>query len=373
MQEGASGAGLGPTRLDRRRVMQGAASFALVVAIFAFVIPRFADYSDVWGAIEDMTWFEVTTLTLVSLWNIVTYWFVLVAVLPGLRLREAGVVNQGSTAIANTVPGGGALGVGVTYAMYNSWGFTKSEIALSVLVSGIWNNFAKLGFPVVALALLAIQGDAGTTLAVAGLLGVVSLVAVIVGFGLVLRSERLAHTVGVLIGRAASWLRRLVRRDAVTGWGEAAVAFRDQAVRLLRQRWLGLSAATLISHTSIYLVLLVALRHVGVSGEQVSWIEVLAAYAFIRLISALPITPGGLGVVELGLVATLQTGLDDMAKAQVVAAVLVFRVMTFFLPVPFGVVSYLFWRRNKSWRKEPAARAAGRSQGPATTSVSRPT
>ena len=75
----------------------------------------------------------------------------------------------------------------------------------------------------------------------------------------------------------------------------------------------------------------------------------------MRLISALPITPGGLGVVELGYAATLGIGLDEPARAGIVAAVLVFRFITYFLPIPLGTASYVFWRRNRRWRV-PVAR-----------------
>ena len=85
------------------------------------------------------------------------------------------------------------------------------------------------------------------------------------------------------------------------------------------------------------------------------WITVLASFAFVRLISALPITPGGVGVVELGYVASLTVGLDESQRASVVAAVLVFRFLTYFLPIPAGVVAYLYWRGNTSWRQIPEA------------------
>ena len=83
------------------------------------------------------------------------------------------------------------------------------------------------------------------------------------------------------------------------------MAFRAQAITLLRDRWHWLTVTTLTSHLSLFLVLLLALRHVGVSEAEVSWVEALAAFALVRLLSAFPVTPGGLGVVELGLAAAL--------------------------------------------------------------------
>lgn len=58
-----------------------------------------------------------------------------------------------------------------------------------------------------------------------------------------------------------------------------------------------LTLATLVSHLSLFLVLLLALRHIGVSNREVSWAEALAVFAFARLVTAIPITPGGIGIV----------------------------------------------------------------------------
>ena len=93
------------------------------------------------------------------------------------------------------------------------------------------------------------------------------------------------------------------------------------------------------------------------SQDELSWIQVLAAFAFVRLISALPVTPGGVGVVELGYAAAMTIGLDDLTSAQVVAAILVFRVITYALPIPLGAGAYVIWRRNRSWRMEEDERS----------------
>ncbi len=341
-----------------KRGLQALISLAIVVGIFVGVLPQFASYSDVWDTIRDMTGIELGTLGLVGAWNIVTYWFVMVAVLPGLRYREAAVVNQASTAVSNTLPAGGAIGVGVTYAMYTSWGFTAPEIALSALVSGVWNNFVKLGMPVFAVALLALTGDLTAARVTAAASGLAVLAGTILLFGLILKSERLARAIGTRLGRIVSKLKTLVRRGPTGDWGNSALQFRTQTIGLLKSRWFGLTAATVISHTSLYVVLLMTLRHVGVAQSDLGWIEVLAAFAIVRLISALPITPGGLGIVEAGYTIALTVGIDAATDAQVVAAVLLFRAVTFFLPIPLGAIAYMFWRKNRSWRKTPAERSA---------------
>ena len=340
-----------------KRAVQALISLAIIVGIFVGVMPLIADYGQVWATIQAMTWTELGSLVLFGLWNLATYWFVLVAALPGLRLREAAVVNQASTAVSNTLPAGGVIGVGVSLAMLTSWGFTIAAITRSTIVTGIWNNFVKLGMPVLALALLALEGGITPARVTAAAIGIAVLIGAIVLFWLILKSDRLARAIGRFFGAIVDWFLRLFRKEPLGDWDERAANFRLDTVGLLRHRWLWLTVATLVSHVSLYLVLLVALRHVGVSQEELSWIAVLAAFAFVRLISALPITPGGVGLVELGYAAVMTIGLDETTKAQVVAAILVFRAITYLLPIPLGVAAYIIWRLNKSWRMTDEQRA----------------
>jgi putative heme transporter len=338
---------LHPRRFDTRRLVTMGVSGALIVAIFWFVIPQFADFGQVWSQIQAMTWIELGTLAAVALWNLVTYWLVTVAATPGLTYRQAMVLTESSTAVANTIPAGSAISMGLTYAMLGSWGFSKSRSTVSLVVSGIWNNFIKLGMPVLALALLAFQGQASGSRIVAGAIGIGALVAAVALFAFILRSESYAERAGAWAGRAASGIRRLFHKPPAEGWGDATLKFRNRVIGLVRHRWLRLTVTTLVGHLSLFAVLMVTLRDIGVSEAEVSWIEALAVFAFVRLLTAIPLTPGGLGIIEVGLIAGLTTAGGD--KPEVVAAVLVYRMLTYVVPIFFGVMTYLFWKRNTSW------------------------
>jgi uncharacterized membrane protein YbhN (UPF0104 family) len=113
-----------------------------------------------------------------------------------------------------------------------------------------------------------------------------------------------------------------------------------------------------VSHLALFLVLLLAVRHVGVSESEISTAQVLGVFAFGRLVTALPLTPGGLGLVELsyigGLILAGRAHANvptEVFNAQVAAAVLVFRTLTYGIQIPLGAFTYLIWRLNKSWRK----------------------
>jgi uncharacterized membrane protein YbhN (UPF0104 family) len=338
----------GSRRTLRRRILGTAASVGFVAVVYLFVLPQVADVSAVVASVRSMSGLEIVVLLGAAAANLATSWALVAVATPGLRFRQAMVVSQSSTAVAGAVPGGAAVAVGLTYAILSSWGFSRSRSTLSVLVSGLWDNFVKLGLPVLALTFLAFQGEkAGASLLV-GVVGVIVLVTAVSLFVLVLHSEAMAAWAGEAVARALRGPRRLLHRPPAVGWGEATTTFRARAIGLVRRSWMTLTLTAVASHVSLYLVLLVTLRDVGVSDDEVSWAQVLAAFAFVRLLTAIPLTPGGVGIVEVGLIGALRAAGGD--RAQVVAAVLIFRVLTYVLPVALGVGTYLFWRINTSWR-----------------------
>ncbi|MGH2775966.1 MAG: lysylphosphatidylglycerol synthase transmembrane domain-containing protein [Actinomycetota bacterium] len=323
-------------------------SLTVVVVIFVGVLPRIADFSQVWATLVDLTWLEAFTLSLAAGWNLVTYWILVMVTLPGLSFSQAAVVTQTSTAVANILPGGQAFGLGVAYSMYASWGFRRSTIASSLVVSGVADLFAKLSMPVIALVALALGGHTNAALVTAAVIGAVFLGAGVSLFALALKSERSAQLVGEGLGAVASWFLRLVGRGPTMAWADGAARWRAETVNLLSGRWWKVIGAAFLSHASLFLVLLIALRHVGVPAEEVSWAEALGAFAIARLLTALPITPGGLGVIELGLTGALVVAGGQ--EVPVVAAVLIFRALTYLVQIPFGALTYLLWQHKRSWR-----------------------
>jgi uncharacterized protein (TIRG00374 family) len=338
------------TGLSRRarKALQVILSLVLLFAIFWYVLRQFASLSEVWAVMRTLTWGEIALLAIATIWNLITYWFVVVLATPGLRLSQAAVLTQSTTAVANSVPAGGAVAVGLTYTMLSSWGFSKSRGTLSVVVSGIWNNFIKLGMPILALAILALQGERSGGRLVAAIVGLGGLVGAILVFALILRSEDFARRAGLLGQRWTSALLKVTRRGPVDGWDIAITKWRSRVRGLVQHRWIALTVVTIVSHVSLFAVLLLSLRVLGISEAEVGWAQALAVFAFARLLTAIPLTPGGVGVVELALIAGLSSGSGD--DSQVVAAVLLFRLLTYVLPILIGGGTYVIWRVNRSWR-----------------------
>ena len=72
---------------------------------------------------------------------------------------------------------------------------------------------------------------------------------------------------------------------------------------------------------------------------------VFLAFVVASVLGLLPFTPGGLGFVEAGLAATL--ALAGISTGDALVATLVYRLLTFWLPIPFGgIAAYVFRRRH---------------------------
>ena len=130
---------------------------AVIAATFVFILPRIADYRAVWHVVKGLSWQQIAALLLATALNLVTFAPPWMAALSGLGFPRAFALTQASTASTYIAPGGAAVGVGLAYAILRGWGFGASAVALAVAVTGIANQLALLGFPVVALALLTLE------------------------------------------------------------------------------------------------------------------------------------------------------------------------------------------------------------------------
>ena len=341
-----------PLRSRKRQLIGGGIAVAVIGATFIFVLPKIADYRDVWGVVKTLTWPGLLALVGVVLVNLATYAPPWQAALPGLAFRQAFVVTQASTASTYVAPGGFAPGIAVSALMLRAWGFERRPVALAVTVTGVWNQLVIFGFPVIALGLLTAEGEAHPLLRTMALVGAAVLGGVIVGGVVGFWSAPLARKVGDLAARAVSWLKRLIRRKPVGWGGESFVRFRHETIGLLRRRWHVLTLATLAGHLSVFAVLLVSLRVLDVPSSEVTVVEAFAAWSVVRVLGSLPLTPGGLGIVELGLTSLLVK--FGGGQAEVVAAVLVYRFLTFVPTLVLGLFAAATWRRH-----HPGA-AAGR-------------
>ncbi|CAB4625419.1 unannotated protein [freshwater metagenome] len=333
-----------------RRVGEIVGSLSVIAVIFVFVIPAVtgSQYTDIWEQMSRLDALEFAGLSALWFTGMLAYTGVLVNTLPGLRRSQALTVNFAGSAVSNVLPFGGAIGVGATYAIDMSWGFSAPSVTLSILVSGIWNIFAKLGMPILALVLLVSTGSATGKLLVPTLIGLVALIGAIVLLGLVLRSEALALRIGNTAQRIIAFACSKLKRRTVPQVADSILDFRHHSIGLLKQRWWRITIWIIAFNLIQFLLLLSCCRALGIDSDTASWVEIFAAFAFARLLEAVPITPSGVGFVETGAAAALISfGADDTAAT---AAVFLFRGFTYLLEIPVGSLAWIVWASKRSWR-----------------------
>lgn len=352
---------LGPPRGSRvRRAAQVALSLALAVGLLGWGLPHLTgtSWGTILGIITGIGWGTFALLLGLMFLGLYCYTFTLKGSLPGLTHGQALMANLAGSGVSNVLPAGGAVGAALTYAMFRSWRFGHRSISTSIIVTTVWNLLARLVLPVVAALVLlperekvpqpmvqgALAGGAVGGLIAAALIGVIV-------------SPRAASLTGRAADRLLGPVLRRFRGDA-RGAGhdteELALDLRAKIIDVVSNRWASLTFG-LVGFMGIYFVLFRACAEAV--GVHLTWSHVFAAYAVGRLLTAVAVTPGGIGVSEAGAAAVLLAlGVPGDATA---ACVTLFALFSFVLEIPFGALAGLLWLHTRElYRRRPAPQPA---------------
>jgi uncharacterized membrane protein YbhN (UPF0104 family) len=102
------------------------------------------------------------------------------------------------------------------------------------------------------------------------------------------------------------------------------------------------------------------MRAVGVGSDVLPAEVILAGYAAVMVITLLPIAPGGAGLPEVLYIGFFTSYAANPAVDDAIGAgVMLFRGMSWFLPIPVGYVALLIQRRGVRREREAGAAAPG--------------
>ena len=247
-------------------------------------------------------------------------------------------INMWALAISHTLPGGTVPGTAASYRLLTESNVPGSTAAFGLAAQGIGSAVVlNLIFWLALLISIPLQGY-NPAYGFAALLGVLFL-----GFfaGLVLLLTRGERQASLFVRRVGDRLP-FVRTETVVSLLQK-VADRMKILftnsELVTRAGLWAAANWLLDAASLWVFLFAF-------GAHVSPIDVLVAYGLANILAVIPLTPSGLGVIELTVIAVLKGfGVESGIAA---AGVLSWRLVNFWLPIPFGAASYLSLRVSRA-------------------------
>lgn len=276
-------------------------------------------------------------------------WSLMRIAVPGLSWRVAAASQLAGNAISRILPGGAAAGTAVTYRIWARSGVTSDRATSGLIVTSVVSTLTLLSLP--AGALLVAAGGApvphGLLVVTAGVLAMAAALAALTT--LLLFNDSVARRAQALLAAATRIVRR---RRAPSGDLTHWLARRDEMRALLGHRWRSALAAAVLNWGFDIAALVLALAAVG-SRPHVSL--VVLAYVTGAILGMIPITPGGLGFVEAGLLGGLAVA--GVPAADAVIAVLAYRIVSYWAPVVVGLAVYGRYRSTR-----PPGRPAALSQ-----------
>ena len=275
----------------------------------------------------------------------------------GLSLNRIFRINLSTLSASHVVPGGTAAGASLGYRLFTAAGLRGADVGFALGMQGIGSAAVLNALLWVGLVISIPLFGFNTLYVTAAILGVL-----LIGFLSVLI---LMMTRGE--DRAVTILRTVARRlPFVTEDGVEAV-FRRVANRLQELTsnsarlgsCVGWAAANWLLDVASLWVFLAAFGHGA--GRFPNPDGLIVAYGLANVLAAIPITPGGLGVVE-GVLTPALVGFG-LPRGVAILGVLAWRLVNFWAPIPVGAAAYLSLRlgpdRPALIEGETAARTPG--------------
>ncbi|KQU69215.1 lysylphosphatidylglycerol synthase transmembrane domain-containing protein [Phycicoccus sp. Root101] len=321
-----------------RTFLQGALGLGLAAVLLVWGLPRVAHvtWPEIWKVLSGVPVSTALLLLVGVVIGLYCYTFTLTGSLHGLRHWQALIVNVAGSSVGNLLPGGGAAGLAATYTICRSWGFSRRDISTSAIVTGVWNVLARIALPLIAIAALLAGADSDVPRALkdAAVAGAVSGALILGTFVAILVSERAAVGIGQGFDKV---LGRLFRRRNMSVKA-LVIDLRARINDIVRTGWLSMSLG-LVGFFGVYYLLFLVCMHT--TGVDLFYGQLFAAYALGRLLTAVGVTPGGLGVTEAATSAALIAWGADPAQA--VAGAVLFSVYTHLMEIPLGALGWLAW------------------------------
>lgn len=337
-----------PTISTQAAVQSAFLIVILVVGIY-FLLPKLAGFGDAISTVGTANPFWVGVAVICGVLSFVTYIALFRSVVGGhdfpITIREAYEINMAGFAATLLFSAGGAGGVALTYWALRQGGMSRRSVATR-MVAFIALHYIFYPLAIIVFGVLLRTGvlsgstAEGLTIvpaAIAGLVMLIGLAIALVPSDIERRlrqfsgSRRIGRLLGALaaVPATASDGIRLALRLLATP-GKAGLAFIGS---------IGFWAANIGILWASFAAL----------GVQITFGVVVLGFFIGLTANLIPFVPAGVGAVDAGMIGTFV--LFGLPEAGVFAAVLIYRLIAFWLPIPFGAVAFIQLRNTvKRWK-----------------------
>jgi uncharacterized protein (TIRG00374 family) len=316
------------------------------VALY-FVAPSLLEVLGAWDQLSQIEWWWFALVVATQAISFVFLWALQRIALRTDRWLPVITSQLAGNVAARLLPGGPTAGAAAQFALLRTAGVETGRATSGLTAAGMLQLGTTLALPLVALPAVILGAPAPRSLLTAAWLGA-ALFAVLLAFAVVVFVDDRPLT---WIGAAADGLRRrlpFLRAPIEVSSSEALLAERDALRQRLDKRWTRSVVFAVSRALFDYLTLIVAIAALGVQARPSL---VLLAFAAAALLALIPLTPGGLGFVEAGLTGTL--ALAGLSGADAVSAALIYRLVSFWVPLPVGIAAGILHRAHFGGEARP--------------------
>jgi putative heme transporter len=310
-----------------------------VTAVSLYVVgPAVIETAGSWRSLSELTPGWIPVMVVLQAAAIVSLWWLQRIAMHDPAWFAVATSQLAGNGMSKVVPGGGAVGAALQYRMLVQSGLPRAQAVAGLTAANLLTLGVVLALPILALPAL-IRGAVDRSLTEAAL-GSLGLFVVLLGLGVtMLAFDRPLEAVGRITQRIRNRLRR--RAPPLRMLPTRLLRERDRILSAVQAHWRSALAASVGRWAFEYGVLLAALAAVGSTPRPAL---VLLAFCTAQLLAQLPLTPGGLGFVELGLTGTLT--LAGVSASDAVVVTLAYRLLSYWLPLPLGVVGAVLHRKR---------------------------
>jgi len=339
-----------PGRSGRATWIRRLVLLALALACAKIIIDLVGqiDWDAVWQGIAHLEWWQLAVLVALVVVRQVLNAMPLVYFIDGLSPLRAAASDQGATLLSMVAPP--TADSVFRIVVLRSWGIDIDRAAAGGTSNILVFYMARWIAPLLGvLLLLTVRFDGTYALVAAGSLVVA--IAIFVGGLLVTRSRPLAERLGRLAGQVAHRFRSKVDPER---WATSVAGFQGHIADRYRTG-VALSIPTLIVKLLVDAsIALLAIRFIGVGSDQLSAVEIVAAFLVVFPLTLFPFQ--GIGILDATLVAALTAVGGVELEAQLVAAMVTYRVVTLVVPGLLGLLFVLGWRHTTDREEREQAR-----------------